>query len=910
MQNIDMNNKNEAKIELDRKIQQNNVNIEQYKYYEHENAYCRFDDGFYSSAYKLRLDRKGYLIETYSSDEQGFLDSNNITVYNNGKEYSFSTMDDSYDYECINGKLYYVGYMNENVYGSIYGESDNYEGKFSIRLYEDMARDIFEQKKSDILNDFFEQHKKKTIAELNQSRELSTPKLSVEQKEATQKISSSKYDLPKYEQSQSIIDIREQLKDKMNSIYTNEKDLKQFCDMWSNNSNIRYSTLNRAYFLQQQKENGYAPIKFIDSGSNIKKNGMSLSPDTIKNNKGYVVLIPITIAQRYNNDINKFYNDVINTLDKNENNTFPLGSTAIHIYKTGDSYSAFDQSENQYLFKDIDKKDLRVALNKLKTTAIAYRTSKVYDVVNDAILNRSEFGIDSNLEALHTVFPGQINDKEPEKLERLNDILNSIYQKWKIEVPKNEKINIRTVSAKVDRLIDERVSENIWKGATAFQTDIAKYVLKRNLGIDAAFEIKIPEEYKGQSLRMEEQEKILDSICTEIKSFKHEYKRELHQRGLHNDLVPPKKITSQMKNKVISDFEKSNKTTIQLAEFNYKMIIDSLNIENSENLIYKLTEYSHHFGALSFKLQKITENISQLRDTSYNKFIELCEEGYGTIRKMDAYSERTLEKLKEITQIQGDKIINKNLAKEQEFKEAYRSDPYMTLLKLKEDKELLLENASKNDLAYIANSQYIKQAYSNTLNQGKDKFLNKAVHRSQQAKEIQSKNGVFVEVVFCENILSKPYFHDGELLNIKDFNVLFKEYNSAIKKAKIDYEKKNIEIPQAECKITIFAPSLEQTTETKAYYKIGATDIIAKNYSFEIAGGNKQFKQLLSNRLLEELENTPETKKEDLKQFIRSIDKAFRERTKSQQTMEKTNNIDKNNHNKIKAAKKIEHIER
>lgn len=209
---IIMNNNNRTKADLDRKIQENNVAIEQYKYDDYEKVYKRFESGPYSSIYTLTLDKKGYLIETYSSDEQGVCDSSNITVYNNGKEYSFTTMDDSYEYECKDEKLYYVGYMENDVYGSVYGERCKYEGKFSNLLYENMERDSFEQKKSEILKNFMEKYKEKTIEELNKTRkpyaymeknDASMPRFSEEQKQAAQEIMNSKYDLPKEGQLQS-----------------------------------------------------------------------------------------------------------------------------------------------------------------------------------------------------------------------------------------------------------------------------------------------------------------------------------------------------------------------------------------------------------------------------------------------------------------------------------------------------------------------------------------------------------------------------------------------------------------------------------------------------------------------------------------------------------------------------------
>lgn len=161
----------ENKKLLDAKIEENSIDIGKYKYRDYSNEYVRFEKDSYSGRmYKLALDKKGYLTERYSSDEPGVCDSKNITVFNKGERYFFSTMDESYEYECKDGNLYYVGHDGYDVYGSVYSKDEN-EGKFCELLHEDMNKNTFEEKKQSMLSEFMEKTKGKSIEQLDETRE-------------------------------------------------------------------------------------------------------------------------------------------------------------------------------------------------------------------------------------------------------------------------------------------------------------------------------------------------------------------------------------------------------------------------------------------------------------------------------------------------------------------------------------------------------------------------------------------------------------------------------------------------------------------------------------------------------------------------------------------------------------------
>ena len=188
----------DIKAVLDKKIQQNNIDLEKYKYSERDGAYKRFEDGRYDGVIcEITLDEKGYLIEKFIGEgPNGDLDD--ITVYDdNENKYRFTTMDDSYNYECKNGNLYYVGYLDfdDTVYGAIYqpeSKTINQASKISHHvLYEDTNLDFFNKKKDEILNELIDTHEK-TIAGHMQTRERKTFAMTPEQKEITQNLLASK----------------------------------------------------------------------------------------------------------------------------------------------------------------------------------------------------------------------------------------------------------------------------------------------------------------------------------------------------------------------------------------------------------------------------------------------------------------------------------------------------------------------------------------------------------------------------------------------------------------------------------------------------------------------------------------------------------------------------------------------
>ena len=211
--------KKQNKAILDKKIQQNNIDLQNYTYSEHDEAYKRIEAGRYDGImYEIVLDKKGYLTERYYGEGPGDCDTDFVTVYDDdGNKFHFTTMDDCYEYECKNGKLYYVGYFDDDVYGMAYlPEKENEEGfpisgssEIAKVLYEDKDMNFFEDKKMEILSNYIEMHEKTNVAQM-QKKERNVSDLTVEQKEATQNFLASKFGTKKnivsaYEQAQQML---------------------------------------------------------------------------------------------------------------------------------------------------------------------------------------------------------------------------------------------------------------------------------------------------------------------------------------------------------------------------------------------------------------------------------------------------------------------------------------------------------------------------------------------------------------------------------------------------------------------------------------------------------------------------------------------------------------------------------
>ena len=161
----------EHKIILDKKIQQNNIDIEKYEYSKYDKAYKRFEKGQYDGVIrKIELDKKGYLTEKIIGEGPN-CDLDDITVYDGeGNKFHFNTMDRAYDYECKNGNLYYVGYLeadDENVYGAVYqpeSKSDDRASQILIKdLYKEPYIDTFEEKKTEVLKEFIDTNEKTVV---------------------------------------------------------------------------------------------------------------------------------------------------------------------------------------------------------------------------------------------------------------------------------------------------------------------------------------------------------------------------------------------------------------------------------------------------------------------------------------------------------------------------------------------------------------------------------------------------------------------------------------------------------------------------------------------------------------------------------------------------------------------------
>lgn len=155
-----------------------------------------------------------------------------------------------------------------------------------------------------------------------------------------------------------------------------------------------------------------------------------------------------------------------------------------------------------------------------------------------------------------------------------------------------------------------------------------------------------------------------------------------------------------------------------------------------------------------------------------------------------------------------------NREKKVTLKEEFDSAPLAVLEKMKkEHSELACLSAVQ--LSYIAKSDYVKTEYGNLLKTDPSKFANITAKRAESLDKVISKNGVFVEINYCEQWTDKPIVQGGAILHPKVADTIIKQAEIQIQGLKAEAEKAGEYFPYNKCKLTVFSKSgaeLELTT--------------------------------------------------------------------------------------------------
>ncbi len=689
--------------------------------------------------------------------------------------------------------------------------------------------------------------------------------------------------------NQEVLDM---LKPEYDRIFGNEGDLKNFCNLWSATGMENYSPQNVLYFIKQQEQRGDKTLRYVASRTTLERNYyMDLKGKEVGN--PLKVLVPITVSQKYGFD--KVYNKVLSVLD-GKADTYKIEGADLYFYKENDGISCYQMKSKKQLLKSIDEKELFSAIKAIcNASAAEWKIANVYSIDQCVPQSKVSGGNHDDTRAIifHEQVPGEIEEKS---IERKN-LLNAVIKQYAHE----NGINLESAGLKetVEEVLDKR-----FDGYNDFQKNIATYMIKRKLGFNPEFTVKIPEGYKNNTFIEQERRQILDDIKDDYKSVIRAIEHNLEEQNVDIKLVNKNSYQevglTRVELQMQSEYFKSRLPKFEkIAEYaereiNFGSRMDRSQIDYMVRIIAtmainceKLAEYSNVLVNDSVKMQD--------KEAAYKN-------GSRVIAKLEKF-EQIIDKSIEMHSQNLKRALEQELnTREVDFVKKYRDNPIHSLLIMKEDGHPKLQRLTKNEITYIAKSNYIHNNYAKFQKSDFEKFLDRAIVRLDKVREAVSKNGVFVEVNFSENVLQEKFFSTGDVLGLKEFNKKVEMFEKAIQKNKKEFEMHGKEFPSSNCNVTVFAPQMEKSRENAANYKIDDTKMAGFVCEFEIGDGeNKNFKDVLMKMPDELLEaGMPE---QLMRNMFNAIDKTFRERNAVTREIKKD---DKEKHIEVSAREQIE----
>ena len=330
------------------------------------------------------------------------------------------------------------------------------------------------------------------------------------------------------------------------------------------------------------------------------------------------------------------------------------------------------------------------------------------------------------------------------------------------------------------------------------QAEAVAYVVGKDYGIETSTSSFQYLAHYTQGFEMEALKKSMEVIYNECKQLNKELSAELESRGLNMDLTP--RSNEPMSKETIDTLAKA------YAEY---AVYQSKQLSGVEaELPTLLAQYGNEPRALDLLAQQKEKVAGQSSE------IALINEQIKALSKAKTLNEQqkcldNLEAAKgRLTNLVSDfnsltdrfQLLVREGA---ELKDKFVTNPENALQEMKKNYPALNE-LSPVQLSYIAQSEYISRTFTPLLREDPDAFVKNVCERASRLQDVISKNGVFVEIPFCEQWTDQPIVNGGALMHPRVADNIIKQGEMQIRALKTEAEKYDKYFPYTKCAVTVF----------------------------------------------------------------------------------------------------------
>lgn len=330
------------------------------------------------------------------------------------------------------------------------------------------------------------------------------------------------------------------------------------------------------------------------------------------------------------------------------------------------------------------------------------------------------------------------------------------------------------------------------------QAEAVAYVVGKDYGIETSTSSFQYLAHYTQGFEMEALKKSMEVIYNECKQLTKELKAELETRGLNMDLTP--RSNEPMGKETIDTLAKAYAEyavfrSRELADVEKELPAIIMQYKNEPHAIDLLLQQKGNVSAQSEAITLMKVQIEALskaktldEQTKCLDFLESAKSRLGSLNHdFNEMSDRFQKLVREGSELKDKFVTNPENAL-QEMRKRYPA----------------LDELSHVQLSYIAQSEYISRTFTPLLREDPEAFVKNVCERANHLHEVISKNGVFVEIPFCEQWTDKPIVNGGALMHPRVADSIIKQGEMQMRGLKAEAEKYGKYFPYTKCAVTVF----------------------------------------------------------------------------------------------------------
>ena len=448
-----------------------------------------------------------------------------------------------------------------------------------------------------------------------------------------------------------------------------------------------------------------------------------------------------------------------------------------------------------------------------KKAAILYESLKAVSERNGIHVYERDRKEDKDLKGADGYFSREFTDENPKGFIVMPTDLDPTK---KVSVMLHE-MSHSELHGDLTKLAQKMGEKNIPSDMREVQAEAVAYVVGKNFGIESGTSTFNYLAAYTKGFELQALSKSIEVIYNECRQLTNELKTELEARGLNMDLSerqqPMGKEAVQTVSKAYASYVVEQNERIAVIEKELQPLAEQN--KGKDAAISALVAQG-----LNIKRQKEDIGVIEEKITALEAAQTLPEQ-MGCIQQIDAAKNRIEDYKKDFSDLTA--VFQEAVHSEQSLKGRFVADPVATIKDMGKNMDYVQLGAlSDAQVQYLAKSEYVSAELAPLLRNDPAQFEEKAYERATQIDKVASKNGIFVEVTFCEQWTDTPIVENGALMHPKVADTIVKQAETQIRGLRQQADSVGDYFPYAKCDLMIYqAKKGEITTAYKTRVDIG-----------------------------------------------------------------------------------------